>query len=228
MNNFASMFFITILTAFLAAACGQDGVVFPDGGSTECGAWYPGSGSDAGTENEIGLKKGNVFPCVVWESARIDKSDTYINIGEEYLKAKHNSDNTNRAIVFFVSADNCPNCVLLSNKIAGSAQELTEAGARLIGVAYTDAGNASVQLSLEEAESILEHEQWPMQFPVANDQEENLRGVSQFFPQLIVVRMSDMKIYTVGDGDFGGNNGYASADELVAAIQGFPEIEPTP
>jgi hypothetical protein len=148
-----------------------------------------------------------------------------VSVGEEYLKAKHGMTDK-RAIVIVISARDCPNCEELIGAMNTRVQDFEQAGAFAVAAAYTSSSDPSVDLDVDNAAAVLYGlDHWPMEaWPITNDQEGYLRGLGEF-PQLIVVRMSDMAIHTLSIGAF-GSNGYANADELLDTIKSFPDAAP--
>lgn len=216
------------LLAVTALGCGQEDAVFPDAGagagSGACGPWYPGGatgdgGVDSGDPDDLpgvfGVEEGKTFPCLVWESARLDHRPTYVNMGEEYLAAAHGKTAT-KAIVVIVSARNCSNCATLMSAMAGRADALEEAGALPIAVARRIfmGSPEDPDLTLEEAEEALGDEGWPLdRWVVTNDEEHHLsRSFDEANPWTIVVRVRDMRVMSVS------NQAFSPNDEGVRAL----------
>ncbi len=206
--------------------CGQEDVVLPDmvGGASagECGGWYPGGGGDAGAGDEFGIEEGKILPCLVWESAREGRQDTYINVGDVYLGAKHGETDT-KAIVLVVSARNCPACGVLMSAIETMSDEFDAAGAMMVAMARRDLQGVAEEpdFPLNEAEQVLEHEGWPVdQWFVINDAEGYLeRTYDVGTPWVIVVDVKSMEVRSVSNEEFSPS--MAGAEKLLQFVKGF-------
>jgi hypothetical protein len=192
-------------TLLLAIACGQDDLTFPELSSGgECGAWY--ANADGGVDSTYVFKKGETCPCFVWESVRIGsvggEPNTYINIGELFLKTKHGNAQAlqdewgvsePKALVLVISAKACPYCPSTISDVVAMRAEFESSGALMVGVCRNTMGSDDV-LSLEEADQILvDDDFWPEDLHRTNDAERHLLLVNAF-PQAAVIRLSDMKI----------------------------------
>lgn len=195
----------------LAAACGQGDPVFPDdGAAAECGDWYPGTSADAGATYDIEV--GETFPCLVWESVRVNHEDTYFNAGELYLEAKHGVTSTAAMVIALVGV-NCAGCQELVGALAEHEAELSGA-AFMVGAVRDDFVS---ETTLDQAEEVLvDQDGWPLAWMVTNDVEGHL-SADEFegVPWVFVVRLSDMEVVAGGAGVYTQNN----VDELVAFVQ---------
>ncbi|MCU0661538.1 MAG: hypothetical protein MUC50_04350 [Myxococcota bacterium] len=218
---------ICLLCALLAASCGQDEAVFPEppaGASGKCGAFYPGaedsdSSEETSTDQEspYGMAEGKIFPCAVWESAQLAGKKTYINVGEEYLAAKHDASDR-RSIVILVSAEGCSQCTLLIRYLAEQADDFDAAGAMMIGMARAALGGQGPDFTLEEAVATLAGERWPMdRWYVINDEEYFFdESFESNNPWLAVVSLADMRIVSLGNEDFQASS--AGIAELLSLV----------
>lgn len=204
------------LSFFFLLGCGQDEIAFPPqraGNSGECGAYYPGSrdtdteeSADAEKESPYGMAQDKIFPCAVWESARLAGEDTYINIGEQYLATKHGVSDR-RSVVVVVSAEGCSQCALLIRHMVERADEFDESGALMIGMARSVLGGDGPDFSLDEAAATLAAERWPMsRWHVINDEEYYFdASFESNNPWLVVVSLADMRIVSLGNDTFSAN-----------------------
>ena len=181
--------------------CGQQSLFIPESPTVGmCGDWYPGGAADdADAGEQYAIETGKTFPCIVFESARLARNDTYINIPDEYLKAKHGHAQT-RSIVIVIGASNCPGCAVLIEEMASLSDEFEAAGALMIGAAWCN--NMDVDdcdFDINEAELILRSEGWPTEkWLITNDEESHLRpNYSDVFPSVIVVKIEDMSVQAV-------------------------------
>jgi hypothetical protein len=209
-------FAIISIIVCLLSACGQEEIAFPSqraGISGECGAYYPGSretdteeSADTDEESPYGMAQGKLFPCAVWESARLAGQDTYINIGEQYLATKHGVSDR-RSVVVVVSAEGCSQCALLIRHMAERADEFDEAGALMIGMARSVLGGAGPDFTLDEAAATLAAERWPMaRWHIINDEEYYFdASFESNNPWLVVVSLADMRIVSLGNDTFPAN-----------------------
>jgi hypothetical protein len=207
-----------VLQLFLALACGQDDLVLPgvdaEGGGA-CGEWYPQGGKGEGDAGPaaFGMKPEDTFPCLVFESARLGGEDTFINVGDIYLGAKH-EETGHRVLVFVIGADNCPACAALIEELSASADALDAAGALMIGAAWCNNIDVSdCDFELDRTELVLKSEGWPTErWLITNDAEGHLRSTfSDIFPTAIVVAVGTMKVKAVENAP--------SAEDLVALVE---------
>jgi hypothetical protein len=209
------------------AGCGQDEVKFPDTSAAggECGPWYPGGGGDAdagvdgGAEVDYAIEEGAIFPCAVWESAMLNGAETFINVGQIYLEAKHGQSDT-RAIVIVVSARNCTNCIALINAIADRAAQFEEAGAYMIVMARRDQyAMTDPDLTLDQAYEVAVEDGWPVEsWPVINDEEYYFSSsFDNVAPWVIVVGVEEMMVGVANTSTFVGEQGVI---DLLAYLNG--------
>jgi len=210
---------------FFSTSCGQDELVFPDDDVNNkiCGDWYPGYDTeDGGVLNvEYGVRKGDTFPCSVFDPARLNHKDTYINIGEEYLQAKYGIKDT-KAIVFIFSAGSCRYCVQYITALMERTEDVEEAGIFLVGLTWRDLRDKSIIYDILEAENVMEyHDNWLVdKWPITNDESLILRSTYDVaFPLTIVVRASDMRVmetdpYAFSSDAFGVQN-------LISMVESF-------
>lgn len=199
-------------TASWLISCGQDEVKFPDmetkGGV--CGEWYPGDyGSpDAGVDQEeyleaiFAVEEGAIFPCAVWESARLANEDMFINVGQIYLEAKHGVIES-RSIVIVISAEHCPTCSVLISAMAKRVSDFEDAGALMIGMARRNliASPDNPDFNLEKACEVLEDEGWSKEnWYCINDEEDYLPTTfDTAVPWVVVVSVKDMMVHVVSN-----------------------------
>ncbi|MDD5308989.1 MAG: hypothetical protein PHU25_16875 [Deltaproteobacteria bacterium] len=195
---------LIIVPAALLAACGQDEITLPPeggGGGGECGAWYPGGG-DAGADGgaSYAVKEGSTFGCYVWESARRNGEDTYINTGEIYLAANR-GDSGRKSLVIVVGARNCTACKALVEAIAPRKAEFEDKGALMVGLCRSDLTDPGVRLTLDEAEDVLVGgDGWPADWYVTNDAERHLPPeLDVLVPWVVVVRLKDMSVRRIAN-----------------------------
>ena len=195
--------FVPLLAA-LALGCGQDEVTFPecDNAGGVCGPAYPGgaaeadAGVDGGAEIEYAVEPDAIFPCAVWESARLNGQDIYVDASQVYLDAKHGLSDT-RSLVIIVSARNCQSCLVLINAIAPRADEFDDAGAYMIMMARKDQYDLDgPDLTLDEAYAVAEHDSWPVErWPVINGEEYFLSTeFDDIAPWFVIVGVKDMVV----------------------------------
>lgn len=200
-----------VIAVFAFATCGQDEVKFPDdtGTSGVCGAWYPGGDLDAGVEaggsGGYAVEEGAIFPCAVWESARLAGQDTFIDVGHMFLEIKHGVATT-ESLVIIVGAEHCPSCNTLISAMAERAGDFTAAGAFPIGMARRDlqGGADDPDFDLDYAYDVLAAEGWPVDiWHAINDEEDYLPlTVDTAPPWVIIVRTSDMEVQVASNFDF--------------------------
>lgn len=229
MRHARAIRFATIAaSALLVFGCGQDEVELPEAAVAGgvCGTWYPGgsadAGVDAGGEADYAVKAGAIFPCAVWESARVNGQDIYVNVGSVYLDAKHGMSDT-RSFVVVVSAKNCQSCITLINAIAARKEEFEEAGAYMIVMARRDQyAMGDPDLSLDEAYAVAVEDGWPVEsWPVINDEEYYFSSeFDTVAPWVVVVSVSDMVVQVRDTTSFVGEEGvvallnYLDGDEF--------------
>jgi hypothetical protein len=195
---------LMLVPAMLLAACGQDGITLPDagqGGGGECGPWYPGGG-DAGADGgaDYAVEQGKTLGCWVWESARRNAEDTYINVGEIYLAASR-GDSGNKSLVIVVGSRNCTECQALVEAIVPRKDDFEDKGALMVGLCRSDLVDPGARLSLDEAEDVLvDQDGWPADWYLTNDQERHLPPqFDVLVPWVVVVRLSDMSVRQVAN-----------------------------
>lgn len=209
--------------------CGQEDVVFPDsqngGAAGMCGPWYPGGGEedgDGGTDSVYGIEEGKVFPCLVWESVRFGGADTYLNIGEEYLKAKNGLSET-KALVIVVSAEHCPSCATLISALATRKDDFQEGSPLMIGMARRDLQGLpdDPDFSLDKAEQVLLSERWQgKEWFVTNDAEDYLDTVFDVgTPWIVVVEMKTMIVRSRSNEEFSPDG--KGVEKLLSLIESF-------
>jgi hypothetical protein len=220
---------IILGAAVWLTACGQEDAQFPETtgvGGGACGPWYPGGEVDAGSSEEAGqiygIEQDLIFPCLVWESVRLDHADTYLNISDQYLKGVHEKDGP-RAMVIVVSAEQCSGCVLLQLAMSKRIDDFNSAGALMIAMARRNLLGLpdADDFDLEKADEVLTNEGWPVQdWYITNDAEFYLdRRFDSGTPWVILVRMSDMKVISASNLEFGSNDeGVAGLLELIESF----------
>jgi hypothetical protein len=202
--------------ALLFTACPQEDIELPatggGGGSGACGEWYPGDCGDAGGDC-YSVEEGAVFPCAVWESARLAGEDTYLNIGDVHLEAKHGGAGP-KAIVIVVSAENCPSCALLISAMGDRVGDFGDA--LVIGMARRNllGDSAEEDFDLDKAETTLRAEKWPTDdWYVINDEEDYLdTSFDVNTPWVIVVGTADMVVRSAS------NDRYSADPDGVAKL----------
>jgi hypothetical protein len=215
----------------LLIGCGQDDVKFPEmaGPGGVCGPWYPGgeggadTGVDGGAEAEYAIAKDAVFPCAVWESARLDGQDIYIDVNSVYLDSKHGMSDT-RALIIVVSAKNCNSCITLINAIADRAAQFEEAGAYMVVLARRDQyAMNDPDLTLDQAYEVAVEDGWPVEsWPVINDEEYYFSSeFDTVAPWVVVVSVKDMVVQVRDTTSFVGEYGVI---DLLEYLQG-PEFD---
>lgn len=223
--RFAALVFLVVAAATLGA-CGQREAEFPDGGGGffggACGPGYPGSGeADAGAEVEYAVAEGAVFPCALWESARLDGQDTFINVAQVFLEARHGVT-AHKALVIVASARNCGPCQALTDALAARRADVEAAGALMIGMARTDLqAPGAPYFDLDEACETMDHEGWPMQhWHVINDAEGYLPAqLDSGTPWIVVVGLAGMEVQVVSNTAFTPNA--EGVGNLISLIQGL-------
>lgn len=210
--------YLGVGATLLAAGCDQTMASFPacGGGWGDCGAWYPGGEVDGGPTSGFAIAEGETFPCLVWESARLNHADTWINAGELHLGVKHGSS-TAKALVIVLTGDGCAGCYELVQAFAGSQADFDDA-AVMLGLCHGEI-TAEEPFSLDEAEqTLVEQDGWPAEWLLTNDAEQHLPIVEyQGLPWIVVVRLSDMNVMVHSNMDYSA----ANVDELLALIQSF-------
>jgi hypothetical protein len=204
---------VLAVAAVVLVGCGQDEVRFPDAGAKggACGPWYPGDcGADAGvdggcTEAVYAVEEGATFPCAVWESAKLNGEDIFIDIGHTYLEVKHGIS-TYESLVIVISAENCSSCSVLIHAIEERAEEFDAAGALMIAMARRDLLGApeDPDFDIAKAYQVIESEGWPVEtWPVINDDEDYIpTSYDDLPPWLIVVSFSDMVVQVASNMTF--------------------------
>jgi hypothetical protein len=217
------LYLILVHFALVFLSCGQQEVLLPENpdcsAGTSCGSWYPTSGSDGGA---AGFDEGETFPCLVWESARQNGGDTFLNVGEEYLKAKH-SKSTIRAMVLILSAGGCPSCTSLIYAMQKRIADFEAKGALVVGIIWRDLSGADLDYDLDKAEeTLVEQEFWPAaNWPLTNDEEEHLRDPFQEgFPRILVIQMADMQVRSASTTAFSPDD--QGVSDLLQFLSDFP------
>jgi hypothetical protein len=208
-----------VLSALLITACDQTEASFPDytnGSGGECGSWYPGSDVDGGSSSSYAVAEGETFPCFVWESARLNHTSTWINVGELFLGGKYGAIDA-KAIVIPVTGSECSGCYELIQAFAARKAEF-ESAAVMMAICHGGI-TAETPFSLEEAEAtLIEQDGWPADWLLTNDIEEHFPIVEyQGLPWMVVVRLSDMKVMVRSNMDYSA----ANVGELLAEIQTY-------
>jgi hypothetical protein len=209
--------------AAVVAACGQDGVVLPEGGGgtvAECGPWYPsgidGDEGDAGVP-EFGANLSETLPCFVWESVRAGAQEggadpatyanAYLSMGELHLKAEKAAMqplleqqfgvSEAKIALFVIAAENCGTCWRLMEGVTNSKAELLAAGVVPIGVASFDSSSYDeAAMDLVAADDVMIGDGLDEGFYRTNDPEHYVGERASFegFPYLIAVRVEDMAV----------------------------------
>ncbi len=214
---------ILAVLAVITFACGQENVVLPDisFGSGECGPWYPGGGDNADS-GVYGIKEGKIFPCAVWEKARLNHQDTFINIGQEYLNAKHGKSNA-KAVVIVVSSKGCTNCMKLISALNDRADDFDQAGAIMIAMARRVFRGSpdDPDLSIEQVDNVLLEEGWLVdRWPVINDEEHYFdTSFDDATPWIAVVDIENMMAMSVSLYTFSPDA--QGVEDLLGFIRGF-------
>jgi hypothetical protein len=158
------------------------------------------------------MEVGAVFPCLAWETVRMDRRDTYFNVGELFLQAKHGVTPVTAMVVVLVGA-NCAGCRELVGAISERAQQFA-ATAFMIGVCRDDTSSGTTIDQVEEV--LLENDGWPQGWMITNDAEGHLSS-DEFsgVPWVFVVELASMKVVAGGLGAYSEHN----IDELLAVIQ---------
>jgi len=210
----ATLTALVAIGTLLIAGCAQEDARFPDDtgfGGGECGAWYPGGGGadagvDGGAEADYAVEEGAIFPCAVWESAMLDGQETFINVGQVHLEAKHGATE-HKSIVVIVSAEECPACVELIGNMIERKDEFDAAGAFMIAMARRSLHGAAddPDFDLEKAYDVLQHEDWPVEsWHVINDEEDYLPlAVDDGPPWKIIISVEDMVVQVMSNITFG-------------------------
>ena len=202
------------VASVVVLACDQSMVQFPDadGGDQSCGSWYPGSEADSGIEYAI--ETDAIFPCLVWESVRRNHEDTWLNIGELYLSAKHGEISAKALIIAKVGVS-CVACHYLVVEL-GNARQRLEPHAVMVALTHGNAIYPEV-ISLDEAESIIvAQEGWPANWYLTNDLENHF-SESEFvgIPWVTVVNLETMRVLNSSNSTFSASN----VDELVSLVE---------
>ena len=189
----------SLLVCTALFGCGQENLVLPPSAETSgaCGAWYPNGEADAG--DVYAYEEGKTLPCDVFESARLDGTDTYISVGSLYLDAVHGVSEA-RSAVFVISAENCPSCGVLVQELAAEADRIEAAGAQLFDVTFCDnTDRTDCDFDLNRAVDAATAEGWLVdRWPVTNDAEGHLKNLfKDTFPTVIVARLSDIQVVSV-------------------------------
>jgi hypothetical protein len=209
--------------AVALGACGQREAEFPDGGGGffggVCGPGYPGGdGPDGGGGAEYAVEEGAIFPCALWESARLAGEDTFINVAQVFLEAKHGVTG-HKALVIVASARNCGPCQALTDALAQRREDLEAAGAFVVGMARTDLqAPAEPYFDLDEAYETMTDEGWPVEhWPVINDAEGYLPAAfDSGTPWVVVAGLSGMAVLVASNTAFSPNaNGVEALISLV-------------
>lgn len=204
--------------------CGQREAEFPDAGGVfggVCGPGYPGS--DDGDAGPAGYRvaEGEIFPCALWESARLAGEDTFINVAQIHLEARHGMRD-HAALVIVASARNCGPCQALIGALAARRADLEDAGALMIGMARSDLqAPMEPYFDLDEACAALEHEGWPLDhWHAINDAEGWLPA--QFdsgTPWIVVAELLGMEVLSASNTAFSANA--AGVEALIAMVAGL-------
>lgn len=215
---------VQVHLALVFLSCGQQEVLLPENPDcskgSNCGAWYPTAESDGGA---AGFDEGETFPCLVWESVRQNGGDTFLNVGEEYLKAKH-SKSAIRSMVLILSAGGCPSCTSLIYAMQKRIADFEASGALVIGIIWRDLSGADLDYDLDKAERILvEQEFWPAaSWPLTNDEEEHLRDQFQEgFPRILVIQLPAMQVKSASTTAFSPDD--EGVSDLLQFLSAFPE-----
>ncbi len=220
----ATVFWLAAATSL--AACGQREAEFPDAGGGlfggVCGPGYPGSGeADAGVDAEYAVEQGATFPCALWESARLAGQDTFINVAQVFLEAKHGVSG-HKALVVIASARNCGPCQALTSALSQGREEVEAAGAFVIGMARSDLqAPTEPYFDLDEAYETMEDEGWPVDhWPVINDAEGYLPATfDSGTPWVVLVDLAGMEVLVASNVHFSPDaDGVAG---LVSLVQGL-------
>jgi hypothetical protein len=215
-----------LAVAVLLGACGQREAEFPDAGGGlfggVCGPGYPGSGeTDAGADVEYAVEQGATFPCALWESARLAGQDTFINVAQLFLEAKHGVTG-HTALVIVVSARNCGPCQALTDALASRREDLEAAGAFVVGMARSDLqAPTEPYFDLDEACETMEDEGWPVDhWPVINDAEGYLPAAfDSGTPWIVVADLSEMAVLAASNTAFSPNA--EGVEALISLVQGL-------
>ncbi len=205
---------IAAFCVFLAlSACGQQHLELPEttGSGAACGEGYPLSAADGG--DNYAIKEGAIFPCLLFESVRLDDQDTYLFFSDIYLCAKHGVDDRVAAVIV-VSASNCPACARFMQELNEAADDLDAAGVLMVTALFCDnIARTDCDFTLDRSVTIATGEGWPSdRWFVTNDAEGHLKpAFSNSFPVAIVVRLTDMQVVSVDK--------TPSADELFDIVQ---------
>lgn len=215
---------ILLAITLFAPGCGQEDAVFPDTGPTGsagvCGDWYPGA--EEAAQDTYGMEEGKILPCPVWRSARLDGQDTYINIGDEYLKSSEGVGGPS-SIVIVVSAERCTNCSQLILAMVKRKAEFDDAGALMIGMARRDLLGLpeDPDFDLDKAAEVLENEGWPVKtWYVINDAEHYFNtAYDEATPWTVVIDTADMVVESNSNQAFSPND--TGVDQLLEMISGL-------
>jgi len=199
------------------SSCGQDQIDWPsgDGGTcgAECGSWYPRPDA-TGKGKAYRIEKDYVAACLVWQKALRGDDQTYLSLGELYLKATREK-NAAKTLLIFVSARNCPQCKTLAEAINARKDEFDAAGAVMVAGAASDIQDPSVHLTLDEADRLLIEEGWPKDWYRINDEEKFLEKFYNPAPWIIVIDLSRMKVLEASWDRFTADN----VDDLLNFLE---------
>ena len=208
---------LLVMTGLLLGACDQSTVHFADesSGNGACGPWYPGGGDlDSGPGFDI--EEGAVFPCLVWESVRQHKEDTWLNIGDVYLSAKH-GDISAKALVIVKVGLSCAGCHDLVVALSKRQADL-EPVAAMLALTHGDAFYPDIAPLAEVESVIVDDEGWPAQWYLTNDAENHFSDSRLVgIPWVTVVSLKDMRVISSSNSRFAASN----VDELIALIKGL-------
>jgi hypothetical protein len=192
---------LALLGFFGLTACNQQALVLPETAQEgACGATYsPGREAGDTESDHYAVAEGSTFPCLVFESVRLNGEDTYLNFADLYLKAKHRLTDRTVAVII-IGAEHCPSCEVLINDLFSRRDDFDNAGVLMIGAVYCDnIDRADCDFDLDRSVEVAEVDGWPTdRWFVTNDAEGHLRPFFQeSFPVAIAVRLSDMRVLRV-------------------------------
>jgi hypothetical protein len=229
---------------------GECGSWYPGGGDAGV-AVDEDSDSDSSDESSYGIYAGDTLPCFVLDSVRsgaqVSDADpatyanAYLSMGEIYLKAQEPDMSAllqaqfgvteAKAILFVFAADQCTACPKLMQGVTNSKEDLLAAGVIPIG-AYSFKLGATDQTDaydLVYADAHLIEDGFDPSLYRTNDPTHLLgdRYSFQDFPEMTIVRVSDMKVlmrgitegYLTADGD---NNPIIDVATVTALIESTP------
>jgi hypothetical protein len=212
-------------TWVLTTSCGQEEAEFPETNAYTCGSWYPGGGGgadggvDGGTDDPYAVEEGAIFPCdVAWDSAMLAGADTFINVSQIYLEAKHGLTDT-RAIVIVVGAEHCPTCGTLMTAMSEQVPAFNATNSVMIAMARRDLQGVAdaPDFDMATAYDVLANEGWPVdQWYSINDEEDYIpTSVDVGPPWVIIVSVKDMVVQVMA------NNAFATNEEGATAMIEF-------